>query len=169
MGNNKLLTVTPEMVDATEDGTILPGDTSQKKEELPLNLTTHTPPVTDHAASSMDFVSGVSGCVGGPNFFCDNHGLVGDEEELKKMLNDRPVAVAVDATPFQFYSSGILDCRSFHSLNHAVFAVGYNDDLTLSSETAGENPGEKVDTSELEWEVTHAVLLTTQLMLSQNK
>merc|ERR1712198_141207 len=78
-------------------------------------------------ASSMDFVSGVSGCVGGPNFFCDNHGLVGDEEELKKMLNDRPVAVAVDATPFQFYSSDILDCRSFHSLNHAVFAVGYND------------------------------------------
>merc|ERR1712040_7371 len=75
----------------------------------------------------MDFVSGVSGCVGGPNFFCDNHGLVGDEEELKKMLNDRPVAVTVDATPFQFYSSGILDCRSFHSLNHAVFAVGYND------------------------------------------
>merc|ERR1712058_207230 len=67
------------------------------------------------------------GCNGGPNFFCDNHGLVGDEEELKKMLNDRPVAVAVDATPFQFYSSGILDCRSFHSLNHAVFAVGYND------------------------------------------
>merc|ERR1712154_704116 len=34
---------------------------------------------------------------------CDNRGLVGDEEELKKMLNDRPVAVAVDATPFQFY------------------------------------------------------------------
>merc|ERR1712038_581048 len=78
-------------------------------------------------ASSMDFVSGVAGCVGGPNFFCDNHGLVGDEEELKKMVNDRPVAVAVDASPFQFYSSGILDCRSFHSLNHAVFAVGYND------------------------------------------
>merc|ERR1711992_445399 len=78
-------------------------------------------------ASQMDFVSGVAGCVGGPNFFCDNHGLVGDEEELKKMVNDRPVAVAVDASPFQFYSSGILDCRSFHSLNHAVFAVGYND------------------------------------------
>merc|ERR1712154_176069 len=57
----------------------------------------------------------------------NNHGLVGDEEELKKMVNDRPVAVAVDASPFQFYSSGILDCRSFHSLNHAVFAVGYND------------------------------------------
>jgi len=78
-------------------------------------------------AGQNDFVSGVSGCVGGPNFFCDNHGLVGDEAELQKMLNDRPVAVAVDATPFQFYSSGILDCRSFHSLNHAVFAVGYED------------------------------------------
>ena len=78
-------------------------------------------------AGQNDFVSAVSGCYGGPNFFCDNHGLVGDEEELKKMLNDRPVAVAVDATPFQFYSSGVLDCRSFHSLNHAVFAVGYED------------------------------------------
>merc|ERR1719436_594067 len=78
-------------------------------------------------ADSDNFVTGVSGCIGGPNFFCDNHGLVGDEAELQKMLNDRPVAVAVDATPFQFYSSGILDCRSFHSLNHAVFAVGYED------------------------------------------
>jgi len=78
-------------------------------------------------AGQNDFVSGVAGCVGGPNYFCDNHGLVGDEAELQKMLNDRPVAVAVDATPFQFYSSGILDCRSFHSLNHAVFAVGYED------------------------------------------
>jgi len=78
-------------------------------------------------AGQNSFVTSLSGCVGGPNYFCDNHGLVGDEAELQKMLNDRPVAVAVDATPFQFYSSGILDCRSFHSLNHAVFAVGYED------------------------------------------
>jgi len=77
-------------------------------------------------AGNNDFIATVSGCYGGPNFFCDNHGLVGDEAELKKMLNDRPIAVAVDATPFQFYSSGVLDCRSFHSLNHAVFAVGYS-------------------------------------------
>merc|ERR1712038_2246962 len=72
-------------------------------------------------AGNNDFVSNVDGCHGGPNFYCPGHGLVGDEAELEKMLNDRPVAVAVDATPFQFYSSGILNCRSFHSLNHAVF------------------------------------------------
>merc|ERR1711996_72974 len=65
------------------------------------------------------------GCVGGPNYYCDNGGKVADEDELQKMLNDRPIAVAVDATPFQFYGTGILDCRNFHSLNHAVFAVGY--------------------------------------------
>jgi len=78
-------------------------------------------------AGQNDFVSGVAGCMGGPNYFCDNHGLVGDEAELQKMLNDRPIAVAVDATPFQLYHSGIMDCRSYHSLNHAVFAVGYEE------------------------------------------
>merc|ERR1712112_435898 len=79
-------------------------------------------------SDSNKFECTVTGCVGGPNNgACDNSGLVGDEEELKKMLNDQAVAVAVDASPFQFYSSGILDCRNFHSLNHAVFAVGYND------------------------------------------
>jgi len=79
-------------------------------------------------ADSNKFECTVTGCEGGPNNgACDNSGLVGDEEELKKMLNDRAVAVAVDASPFQFYSSGILDCRNYHSLNHAVFAVGYED------------------------------------------
>merc|ERR1712080_60148 len=78
-------------------------------------------------AGQNDFVSGVSGCVGGPNYYCDNSGKVGDETELQKMLNDRPIAVAVDATPFQLYHSGIMDCRNYHSLNHAVFAIGYED------------------------------------------
>lgn len=76
-------------------------------------------------ASQHNFVSTVSGCYGGPNYYCDNGGKVGDEAVLKEMLNDRPIAVAVDATPFQLYHSGLLDCRSFHQLNHAVFAVGY--------------------------------------------
>jgi C1A family cysteine protease len=78
-------------------------------------------------AGQAEFVSGISGCVGGPNSFCDNHGKNGDEEDLKKMINDRPIAVAVDATPFQFYSSGIMDCRNYHSINHAVTSVGYVD------------------------------------------
>ena len=47
------------------------------------------------------------------------------------MLNDRPVAVAVDASSFQFYSSGILNCGPSHRLNHAVFAVGYRDYSTV--------------------------------------
>merc|ERR1712179_93668 len=91
------------------------GSTVQMSEQQVVDCDTRDGQCND---SQNDFVSGVSGCVGGPNFFCDNHGLVGDEEELKKMLNDRPVAVAVDASPFQFYSRGILDCRNFHSLNH---------------------------------------------------
>ena len=70
-------------------------------------------------------ITNVLGCRGGPNYFCKGRGKVGYESELKKMLNDRPVAVAVDASPFQFYSSGIMNCGSSHSLNHAVFAVGY--------------------------------------------
>lgn len=79
-------------------------------------------------ADSNKFECSVTGCVGGPNFFCcEDSGLVGEEEELKKMLNDHALAVSVDATPFQFYSGGIMDCRNFHSLNHAVFAVGYEE------------------------------------------
>ena len=76
--------------------------------------------------------SKVNGCHGGPNLhgilepsYCRSHGKVGDEAVLKTMLNDRPVAVAVDASSFQFYSSGILRCGNSHRLNHAVFAVGY--------------------------------------------
>ncbi|XP_071434327.1 cathepsin L2-like [Pithys albifrons albifrons] len=37
-----------------------------------------------------------------------------------------PVAVAVDATSFQFYKSGIFSCPSgSHGVNHAMLAVGY--------------------------------------------
>ena len=73
----------------------------------------------------------ISGCHGGPNSYCPGHGKIGDESVLKRMLNDRPVAVAVDATPFQFYSSGIMNCGPSHRLNHAVFAVGYRDYSTV--------------------------------------
>jgi len=121
-------------------------------------------------ADSNKFECTVTGCVGGPNNgVCDNSGLVGDEEELKKMLNDRAVAVAVDATPFQFYSSGILDCRNFHSLNHAVFAVGYEDGSHSPSRTVGVHLGENRGLSELEWVETHVVLLIIPVTPLQNR
>ena len=61
----------------------------------------------------------------GPNHVCNDYTTKSSERVLKFMLNSRPVAVAVDASSFQFYSSGILRCGSSHRLNHAVFAVGY--------------------------------------------
>lgn len=78
-------------------------------------------------ADSNSFVAVVTGCNGGPNRYCDNHGQDGSEANLVSALNDRPQAVAVDASPFQFYSGGILDPRSCSktALNHAVTAVGY--------------------------------------------
>jgi len=79
---------------------------------------------------SNGFVAAVSGCNGGPNFFCDNHGMDGDEANLVAALNDRPQAVAVDATYFQFYSGGVFHSAlcSTSRLNHAVTAVGYGSD-----------------------------------------
>ena len=67
----------------------------------------------------------VDWCRGGPNHVCNDYTTKSSERVLKFMLNSRPVAVAVDASSFQFYSSGILRCGSSHTLNHAVFAVGY--------------------------------------------
>ena len=90
----------------------------------------------------FDLICTITGCVGGIHDFCEDNGLVGDEEELQKMLNGQPVTVAVDASLFQFYSSGILDCKSSHSLNHAVFAVGYTDDSWIVKNSWGTSWGE---------------------------
>jgi len=86
--------------------------------------------LTCQAESNGPFVATVTGCEGGPNTFCDNSGHKdGNEANLVTALNDRPISVAVDATPFQSYSGGILDtCHRFYRLNHAVFAVGYGSD-----------------------------------------
>ena len=64
-------------------------------------------------ADSEMYECTITGCVGGPHTICENSGLNGDEEEFKKMLNDQPLAVAVDASLFQFYSTGILDCKNY--------------------------------------------------------
>jgi len=95
-------------------------------------------------AGQNDFVAGLSGCWGGPNTYCDNHGKIGDEEVLKTMLNDRPISVAVDATDFQSYNSGIMTCgRLHHQLNHAVFAVGYGSDYWIVKNSWGKAWGEE--------------------------
>lgn len=81
-------------------------------------------------ADSNSFAGTVSSCNGGPNFFCANRGKSGDEDELTSALNDRPLAVAVDASYFQFYHGGVFysSLCSSSALNHAVFAVGYGSD-----------------------------------------
>jgi cathepsin F len=53
-----------------------------------------------------------------------------DEDEIKAILyQNGPLSIALDATPFQFYSEGILDknCNNKY-LNHAVLIVGYGED-----------------------------------------
>lgn len=50
------------------------------------------------------------------------------EYSLKVALASRPLSVVVDATSWQFYSSGILSDNCGQSLNHAVLLVGYGQD-----------------------------------------
>merc|ERR1719373_775630 len=57
----------------------------------------------------------------------------GSEENLVRRLNDYPQTVAIDASPLQWYTGGILHntpdqhCNTFMP-NHAVFVVGYDSD-----------------------------------------
>ncbi len=66
--------------------------------------------------------------VSGQHFSADK-----DEENIKKMLVETgPLSIAVNAEPFQFYDSGILDSDESDcdpsSLNHGVAIVGYGSD-----------------------------------------
>lgn len=49
------------------------------------------------------------------------------EANLKSALNQQPVAVGVQASAWQFYTSGILSGSCSGSLDHSVLAVGYVD------------------------------------------
>lgn len=49
------------------------------------------------------------------------------ERNLKSALNQQPVSVGVQASSWQFYSSGILSGSCGGPLDHSVLAVGYED------------------------------------------
>lgn len=53
-----------------------------------------------------------------------------------------PVSIAVDASTFQFYSGGVLNCRG-SSLNHGVLLVGYTADSWIIKNSWGKNWGEQ--------------------------
>jgi len=52
-----------------------------------------------------------------------------------------PLAIAVDASTFQLYKSGVLDCL-FRGLNHGVLLVGFTADTWIIKNSWGKNWGE---------------------------
>jgi C1A family cysteine protease len=54
------------------------------------------------------------------------YSLQGDCETTKARLAEQPLAIAVDASDWSFYSSGVLSCTST-TINHGVLLVGYNE------------------------------------------
>ena len=60
-----------------------------------------------------------------------------DEDEIKEFLYETsPIAIALNADPFQIYSSGIIDLTSTkcpkRGINHSVTLIGYGTDTSTS-------------------------------------
>ena len=65
----------------------------------------------------------------------------GDVDQLASAVVQQPVTVSVDASNWQFYSSGIFsDCET--SLDHEVLLVGYNADAWIVKNSWAESWGE---------------------------
>nr|CAD1834892.1 unnamed protein product [Ananas comosus var. bracteatus] len=69
-------------------------------------------------------------CTGGSRYkafdFID--GTKNNEAELMKAVNDQPVAVVVNARPWQHYTGGIFDKDCLPDVTHAVVIVGYGEE-----------------------------------------
>jgi len=68
-------------------------------------------------------------CRGGNDSPVRLNGPVSLGADLKSALdNYGPVSVALDASGWNSYSSGIYSCYGYPSIDHAVLAVGYGND-----------------------------------------
>ena len=86
-------------------------------------------------SSSCSKVSGVA-----PNGYTNV--AKGNDGALATALNGRTVSVAVDASKWQLYSSGVFsNCGT--SLNHGVLAVGYSDSYWIIKNSWGTGWGEQ--------------------------
>jgi len=69
-----------------------------------------------------------------------------DDDMMSALIKIGPLAIAVDATDFQMYDSGILDCNAY-GLDHGVLLVGYGSeegkDFWIVKNSWGANWGEK--------------------------
>jgi len=62
--------------------------------------------------------------------------------QIQSYLNSvGPLSIAVDASSFQMYDSGVLDCRGT-GLNHGVLLVGFTADTWIVKNSWGKNWGE---------------------------
>ena len=65
-----------------------------------------------------------------------------DTLELKDILVNGPVAIALSATNWEYYSGGIWRCNSYDEVNHAVLLVGWTDDAWIIKNQWGSDWGE---------------------------
>lgn len=64
------------------------------------------------------------------------------DDQIIALLQERPVAIAVSATGWENYGSGIFKCGPTDPINHAVLLVGYEPDHWIIKNSWGNDWGE---------------------------